>query len=45
MSPVTQYGGFQEIECEKHGRVTVLLDSPEIETDDFMDNLCCPFCE
>ena len=41
---VARFGGFQEIECAAHGRVTVLLDSDDIETDDFLNNFFCPFC-
>lgn len=37
-------GGFQEIECQKHGRITVLLPSENVVPLDFMDNLFCPFC-
>ncbi|MCE9787021.1 hypothetical protein [Shewanella chilikensis] len=44
ISTVANEGGFQEIECEKHGKVTVILPSPNIEPLDFMDNLFCPFC-
>ena len=45
ISKVTSEGGFQEIQCQKHGKVTILLPSPNIQPLDFMDNLFCPFCE
>jgi transcription elongation factor Elf1 len=45
ISTLKAEGGFQEIECQKHGRVTVLLPSCNIDPLDFMNNLFCPFCE
>ena len=45
ISMVSEIGGFQEIECEKHGKITVALALDNVEVDDFMDNLFCPFCE
>lgn len=41
---VGEVGGFQEIECEKHGKVTVTIALDNIEVDDFLDNLSCAFC-
>jgi hypothetical protein len=44
ISKVSEIGGFQEIECEKHGRIAVVVALDSIEVDDFLDNLPCPFC-
>lgn len=44
ISHLTKSGAFQEIECKKHGKMTILLPSDTIEPEDFMDNLFCPFC-
>ncbi|GKX53939.1 hypothetical protein SOASR030_00510 [Leminorella grimontii] len=44
LSCLTELGGFQEIECKKHGRITVLLPDENANPDDFMDNLFCPYC-
>jgi hypothetical protein len=42
---VVEKGFFQEIECKEHGKVSVLLPTENIEQQDFMDNLFCPFCK
>ena len=45
ISKVSKQGAFQEIQCEKHGKITVILPTENIEPLDFMDNLYCPFCD
>ena len=45
VSKASKTGGHQIIECEKHGKINVVIPSENIESDDFMDNLFCPFCE
>ena len=42
---MSEIGGFQEIEYDKHGKITVAIALDNIEVDDFLDNLCCPFCK
>lgn len=42
---VASEGGYQEIECEKHGKVTVVVPCSNIAPFDFLDNLFCPFCK
>lgn len=44
ISHLTKSGAFQQIECERHGNITILLANETIEPDDFIDNLFCPFC-
>lgn len=44
LNRLTALGGFQEIECEIHGRMAILLPDENINPDDFMDNFCCPYC-
>ena len=45
ISNVTEKGYFQKLECSKHGKVSVLLPTKDINEEDFMDNLFCPFCK
>lgn len=45
MSAVDKQGGYQDIHCEKHGRVSVILPGDNIVPEDFEHNLWCPFCE
>ena len=45
ISKLEKNGGYQIINCEEHGNITVIIPNEEIEPDDFMDNLFCPFCE
>ena len=44
-SKVSEKGFFQEIECAEHGRIYILLPTTDIEEQDFMDNLFCPYCK
>lgn len=45
ISTVKSTGGHQKINCEKHGAISISIPTDNIEPDDFMDNLFCPFCK
>ncbi|WP_296263661.1 hypothetical protein [Pseudomonas sp. UBA6562] len=42
--PPTHSGAGQMLECKRHGTVVVQVLDKGIETEDFLDNLYCPFC-
>lgn len=45
ISKISNQGVFQNISCEQHGDVTVLVTSKDLGPDDFTDDLWCPYCE
>ncbi len=45
ISRVETKGAGQQIRCKTHGAMAVLIPSDNIETDDFINELYCPFCK
>ena len=44
ISKVTQEGAFQKIECATHGQISIAIPTNNIDTEDFLGNLYCPYC-
>ena len=45
ISKLERSGAGQRLACSIHGEVVVEVLNSNISTDDFMDDMFCPFCE